>query len=225
MTYQEASKIGTVCEGYIRCTYALVCTAPSRQARIWSLQKGDMSMVNAAKEDLNASISGRSMMMMELPIVTAKDIQMRKDWIKVRLTDEALESIIDHCVPEKVAVEWKVYFVYAKKKGGDRQYQYTTTKDPGSVVWGKTALGYYTAEVSKYATNIKGVEDAEKKFGKEFYVQEALIDWVPVNADKIKAEVYKDGRVVELNTAIQAAKKKLDNAKAILAMASVTMII
>lgn len=60
-----------------------------------------------------------------------------------------------------------------------------------------------------------------------FYVKPVAFNWYPTTIDDVQIDAEgEDGTIqIPLTEAIRAAKKKLDNAKAILAMASATMII
>lgn len=182
MTYQEASKIGSVLDGYIKCTYAMLHDA--KGGKLFSLQHADITRQNSAKEDFNKSVSAAADVNTDdtfwiedfAVVYTDPELEQPKDdrWVAVRLTDKALDVL-----------NKKIRRTGEQVRSGWQQF-------------------------SKYGV---------------YYVKKCAIEWIPTNADNQKVEIIKDGKITQLNADIQAAKKKLDNAKAILAMASATMII
>lgn len=173
MTYEQANKIGSVVEGYVKCTYAMLYDL--KNAKVFSIQHRDSSR-NTAKNEFNATVGAAS-------DLNADEIFYIED-IAVVQTDPTLEQPKDDRFAAVRLTEKGVEILNKKSK----------------------------------RTKHFSVDDV-------FQVKKCAIDWIPVNADNQKLEIVKDGKITQLNAEIQAAEKKYKQAKAILAMASATMII
>lgn len=97
MTYQEAIKIGSKCEGYIKCTYAEI-HSPSL-GKVFSFQRKNIFRRSADLQNINATFSvgsnnpDETFYVIEMPIFKAIGPANDPKWIKVRLTDEACDYV------------------------------------------------------------------------------------------------------------------------------------
>lgn len=192
MNYADAFKIGSKCDGYIKCTYAKL-HSPDLGV-LFSLQRGyfyqnkarvdfnelmdaDTETVNknsgATKyAQLNTDASGY--ITVDVPIVKATEhieIQKENDFVPVTLTNEAIQ-VIARLVKQK---------------------------------------------------NPKTQDLADTIKNGTFYVKACAIDWIPTNADVYVQDP--NGRMVKLADKLEAARKRMETAKAILATAATLTII
>ena len=181
MTYEQANKIGSVVEGYVKCTYAMLYDL--KNAKVFSIQHRDSSR-NTAKNEFNATVGAAS-------DLNADEIFYIEDFAVVQ-TDPTLEQPKDDRFAAVRLTEKGVAILNQKSKRTKKEKYY----------------------------NVKhfSVDDV-------FQVKKCAIDWIPTNADNQKVEIVKDGKLISLEHQIEVSKAKLDKAKAILAMASATMII
>ena len=192
MKYADAFKIGSKCDGYIRCTYAKLHN--SDMGAVFSLQRGYFYK-NKARVEFNELVdadaetayqnSGATKyaqlntdawgyLIVDVPIVKAAEhieIQKENDFVPVTLTNEAIQVI-------------------AKL-------------------------------VKRNNAKTQDLADAIKKG--TFYVKACAIDWIPTNADAYVQ--YPNGKMVKLADQLEAARKRLETAKAILATAATLTII
>ncbi len=84
---------------------------------------------------------------------------------------------------------------------------------------------YAPVELTKQAAAlIDGLSKYPPMLGDQVYVKKTAIRWVPATIDGVVI-VDENGNEIDLTAQIAAAKKRVDNAKAILAMATATIII
>ena len=74
--------------------------------------------------------------------------------------------------------------------------------------------------------NKKGYEELRKalQYGETVYVKECAIDWIPTDVQNVTI-TDPDGNEIKLTDALEAARKRLERAKAILAAATTVSII
>lgn len=242
MTYEQAHKIGTAFDGYIKCTYAELHS--TQLARVWSLQKSAL-VYSTAKEDLTQAVSaadetywitdgGR---VVDFPIVQFEgDPVYSPDgkWIQVYTTDYTRDFIYS-----KAAVKLQRLMGNLSKANDRCEDAYITLKDlqirydNNRDVWvnsmediefqkAKKQLEYAQQKYDEYNAYCNDLADALEN---PVYVKACAIDWIPTNADKMRLEVENDGRIIELNAAIEAAEQKMKTAKAALIAAAGTALI
>ena len=180
MNYADAFKIGSKCDGYIKCTYAKLHNTD--MGAVFSLQRGYFCQ-NKARVDFNNAIGvspaeqntdAFGYLTMDIPIVKVAEhieIQKENDFVPVTLTNEAIQVIAR----------------LVKRKNPKTQ----------------------------------DLADAIKK-GK-FYVKACAIDWIPTNIDAYTRD--QNGQMVKLADQLEAARKRMETAKAILATAATLTII
>lgn len=192
MNYADAFKIGSKCDGYIKCTYAKL-HSPDLGA-LFSLQRGYFYQ-NKARVDFNELMDADTekahqnsdatqyaqlntdvwgYLTIDVPIVKAAEhieIQKENDFVPVALTNEAIQVIARLVKPSS-----------------------TKTQDLADAI----------------------------KNGK-FYVKACAIDWIPTNADVYVQDP--NGQMVKLADRLEAARKRMETAKAILATAATLTII
>lgn len=179
MSYEEAFKIGSVCDGYVKCTYAELYDAVQKELpggnrifpKLFSLQKRFAS----AEHTIGTTIG----LNYEYPIVTADTYVSDTKYVPVYLTTEAAEYI-NHVIS-------------SSKKRSEK--------------W----------------DGLEGLVQA----GDMFNVKACAIDWMPTKMDNIViTEKDKNGntREVKLDDALEAARKKMENAKALLLASGGTLL-
>lgn len=184
MNYADAFKIGSKCDGYIKCTYVQLFA----KGAIFSLQRGYFYQ-NKARVDFNNAIGANSgqvysdipnnadasgYLTVDVPIVKAAEhieIQKENDLVPVTLTNEAIQVIAKLVKPKN-----------------------EKTQDLANAI----------------------------KNGK-FYVKACAVDWIPTNADAYIKDP--NGQMVKLADRLEAARKRMETAKAILATAATLTII
>ena len=172
MTLQEALKIGSSADGYIKCTYARI---HSTDGYDWSLQRKTYER-NVAKTEFESAVSDvneATVFVQDYPVCVADSINPGSKMVNVYLTDYARNTI-------------QTQLYGSKGKQHDIPYQFTKALDG---TW---------------------------------EVKEVAIDWIPT--DVVNAVIMQGGIPVDLQEALEAAKKKVDNAKALLALAGTTLI-
>lgn len=261
MKYNEAFKIGSKADGFVKCTYAQL--ANYSHGVVWSLQKAHYEQKNT---DAQVQIA------FDVPVVKADTFvpdATEKDWIPVKLTTAAIEIMYKRIAPslaktyqkmviyaqciDTTGMEKDKAFSYYSNGFRHKLYQkgdiikvreitnstntfytlkdfysnkelkaelYKTSKYPFPIKWFK----YYYALEGAVAKR----EDLEElvdtlKSGEEFYVKAAAIDWQPSNIEN--ASIVQNGKEILLSDALAAAKKKVEQAKAILAGAATISII
>lgn len=100
MTYEQANKIGTVVEGYVKCTYAMLYDLKS--ARVFSIQHSDSSR-NTARNEFNATVGAASDLNADeifyiedfAVVQTDPELEQPKDdrFAAVRLTEKGVEIL------------------------------------------------------------------------------------------------------------------------------------
>ena len=183
MNYADAFKIGSKCDGYIKCTYVQLFA----KGAIFSLQRGYFYQ-NKARVDFNNSDLANSIgaspaeqntdasgyLTVDVPIVKAAEhieIQKENDLVPVTLTNEAIQVI---------------------------------------------------AKLVK-RNNAKTQDLADAIKNGKFYVKACAVDWIPTNADAYVQDP--NGQMVKLADRLEAARKRMETAKAILATAATLTII
>ena len=181
MRYEDALKIGTSVEGYVRCTYAKLHDV--KGGFLYALQRGDFYNKSAAHEQASEALG----------ITTDEIVKAGTDYVAF-VEDMPVVKAVGAGHDEKhVEVQLTPYcqsrlYAQAKKR---------KSKD-------------HIAEILSKNTT--------------FMVKECAIDWFPTNIDAVVV-TDKDGKTVTLNVALEKAKKRLDQAKAILAAAGTFAII
>ena len=106
MTYQEASKIGKVLDGYIKCTYALLYNE-SHKGRFFSLQARH-TKTNQVYEDFAASLGASDeevAVTYQVPVVqAAANMIDERNYVPVMLTDYALNLVANKLVRQRAAL-------------------------------------------------------------------------------------------------------------------------
>lgn len=178
MNYADAFKIGSKCDGYIKCTYVQLFA----KGAIFSLQRGYFyqnkarvdfnNAIGASPAEQNADASGY--LTVDVPIVKAAEhieIQKENDLVPVTLTNEAIQVIAKLVKPK----------------------------------------------------NAKTQDLADAIKNNKFYVKACAVDWIPTNADAYIKDP--NGQMVKLADRLEAARKRMETAKAILATAATLTII
>lgn len=236
MSYEEAFKIGSVCDGYVKCTYAELYDSVQKELpggnrifrKLFSLQK----RFAAAEHTIGATIG----LNYEYPIITADTYVPDTKYVPVYLTTEAAEYINHVISRSKKRSEikiWQVVRVYDRNYvpgdhvvnyAGDRVIVYEGTEEPDMSKYTDDGLSHYekTQAVSKW----DGLEGLVKA-GDMFNVKACAIDWMPTKIDNIViTETDKNGntREFKLEDALEAARKKMENAKALLLASGGTLL-
>lgn len=114
MNYADAFKIGTKCDGYIKCTYAKLHNTD--MGAVFSLQRGYFYQ-NKARVDFNNAIGASpaeqntdasGYITVDVPIVKAAehiDIQKENDFVPVTLTNEAIQVIAKLVKPKNAKTQ------------------------------------------------------------------------------------------------------------------------
>lgn len=240
MSYEEAFKIGSVCDGYVKCTYAELYDSVQKELpggnrifrKLFSLQK----RFAAAERTIGTTISFNY----EYPIVTADTYIPDSKYVPVYLTDEAVEYI-NHVISRvKMRSEmngkfkiWQVVRVYDRNYvsgdhvvnyAGDRVIVYEGTDEPDMSKYTDDSLLHY--EKIQAVSKWDGLEGLVKA-GDMFNVKACAIDWMPTKIDNIViTETDKNGntREVKLEDALEAARKKMENAKTLLLASGGTLL-
>ena len=235
MSYEEAFKIGSVCDGYVKCTYAELYDAVQEELpggnrifrKLFSLQKRFW----AAEHTIGATI----FLHYVYPIVTADTYVPDTKYVPVYLTDEAAEYInhvINRGKKRKEIKIWQVVRVFDRNYvpgihvvnyAGDRVIVYEGKEEPD--------MSKYTDDVWSHYEKIQDSKWAELeglvKAGDTFIVKACAIDWMPTKIDNVViTETDKNGntREVKLDDALEAARKKMENAKALLLASGGTLL-
>ena len=236
MSYEEAFKIGSVCDGYVKCTYAELYDAVQKELpggnrifrKLFSLQK----RWAAAERTIGATIS----LNYAYPIVTADTYVPDTKYVPVYLTDEAAEYI-NHVISrgkkrEEIKI-WQVVRVYDRNYApgdhvvnyaGDRVIVYEGKEEPDMSKYTDDGLSHY--EKIQAVSKWDGLEGLVKA-GEMFNVKACAIDWMPTKIDNVFiTETDKNGntREVRLDDALEAARKKMENAKALLLASGGTLL-
>lgn len=180
MTFEQASKIGTNLDGYVKCTFAELHSPTG--GKLFSIQHA--AVENAARVAFNAAVSaanpnvdGTVYLTKDIPVVVATgELSPDGKWAKCTLTENA-RTIINN----QILKGWR------SRKG-------------------------------------RGKEPSTFSRGEAVYVKTVAIDWIPTDINAV--EIIGNGGVpVRLTDALAAAKKRLDQAKAILAATATITII
>ena len=180
MTYQDAFKIGSKIEGYVKCTYAILHNA--KYGHDFSLQRRNVTQSaghTQAQQALGAP--EETIYTIDVPVVKATENAGDKKFVPVVLTSYARDVIYQKTKSKKA---------YDEYDGSTRQY--------------------YRDEL------IKGTL--------QFEVMSSAIDWFPTDITNVMI-TDENGNEILLSDALAAAKKKLDEAKAILATAGLATVI
>ena len=175
MRYEDALKIGTSVEGYVRCTYAKLHDV--KGGFLYALQHNDFDNKSAAHEQASQALG-----------VT---------------TDEIVKTGTDY-----VAFVEDIPVVKAVGAGHDAKHVEVQLTP------------YCQSRLYAQAKKRKSKDHIEELLSKNttFMVKEVAIDWFPTNIDGAFIE-DKDGNLITIDVALEKAKKRLDQAKAILAAA------
>lgn len=282
MNYADAFKIGSKCDGYIKCTYAKLHN--SDMGAVFSLQRGYFYQ-NKARVDFNNAIGASpaeqntdasGYITVDVPIVKAAEhieIKKENDFVPVTLTDNAIEVISRLLSQKPRTTKYLVYKVWIvdRYEGGDKnvygdmyggkqhhvgdrelametynpeelksweqysrdnstEYYYTQGgRGKGSTKasrWTEETQkrGWY-AEVEKQMAKNPRTEELISAIQEDrtFYVKACAVDWIPTNADAYVRDP--NGQMVKLADRLEAARKRLETAKAILATAATLTII
>ena len=240
MSYEEAFKIGSVCDGYVKCTYAELYDSVQKELpggnrifrKLFSLQK----RWAAAERTIGATIS----LNYAYPIVTADTYVPDAKYVPVYLTDEATEYI-NHVISRSKRLSeilgrikiWQVVRVYDRNYvpgdhvvnyAGDRVIVYEGKEEPD--------MSKYTDDVWSHYEKIQAVSKWDGlegliKAGEMFNVKACAIDWMPTKIDNIvitETDKNVNTREVKLEDALEAARKKMENAKALLLASGGTLL-
>ena len=236
MSYEEAFKIGSVCDGYVKCTYAELFDGTQKELpggnrifrKLFSLQK----RFAAAEHTIGATIG----LNYEYPIVTTDTYFPNAKYVPVYLTDEAAEYI-NHIISlgkkrEEIKI-WQVVRVYDHNYvpgdhivnyAGERFVVYEGTEEPDMSKYTDDGFSHY----EKIQAGSKWAELAGLvKAGDTFNVKVCAIDWMPTKIDNVFiTETDKNGntREVKLDDVLEAARKKMENAKALLLASGGTLL-
>lgn len=236
MSYEEAFKIGSVCDGYVKCTYAELFDGIQKELpggnrifrKLFSLQNNFASAERTIGETVFFNYS--------FPIVTADTYISDAKYVPVYLTDEAAEYI-NHVISrgkkrEEIKI-WQVVRVYDRNYvpgdhvvnyAGDRVVVYEGTEEPDMSKYTDDGLSHY----EKIHAGSKWAElEGLVKAGDTFNVKACAIDWMPTKIDNVFiTETDKNGntREVRLDDALEAARKKMENAKALLLASGGTLL-
>ena len=270
MNYADAFKIGSKCDGYIKCTYVQLFA----KGAIFSLQRGyfyqNKARVDFNNSDLANSIGANSgqvysdipnnadasgYITVDVPIVKAAEhieIQKENDLVPVTLTNEAIQVIRQLLKQSRKVPKYLIYKVWLINYGGIyehnqeihykgerqivletfdqkdldewRQYDYNHSVKPGTGEFTQEAIerGWYT-EIETQRVIDPRTEELISGTGKTFYVKACAVDWIPTNADAYVQDL--NGQMVKLADRLEAARRRMETAKAILATAATLTII
>ena len=246
MTYNDACKIGSNIEGYVKCTYAKLNEIEI--GFIFAFQRdytqtstghesgrniGDIVDVNELARD-GADVHT---FVIDAPIVKATASDGEKN-VVVQLTPygrDILYKKLSHShVKEKTRTVYVVWRVYDKPIYSYNGNQRITLRNAGDrvLVWQKYDKPdmslYENADKYHYELEEKQVSSGERQevLNKildgtaRFLVKECAIDWFPTNISNVLVSDPNTGKQVSIDVAIDDAKKRLDRAKAILAGAT-----
>lgn len=181
MKYQDAIKIGSVLDGYIRCTYMELFDAP---------------------EQINGSMRYRKLFSLQAKFITHE------------------HYYVPVSNPENIGVEVLFPVVVTEKDSG-----YAESNKYVPVYLDTRAAKYILSKCWKRDENSAyAIIMARLENGEPFYVEKDAIDWMPQNLDNT-TEVDDDGIVINVSEELEEARKKMENAKAILIAAGGSLLL
>ena len=247
MTYNDACKIGSKIEGYVKCTYAKLNEI--EQGFIFAFQRhytqqtstGHESGRNIGYMDVNElAREGADVhtFVIDAPIVKATASDGEKN-VEVQLTPYGRDLLYKKFSKgsrkgDRTITVYVVWQVWDKPSYSYNGNQRITLHDAGDrvLVWQKYDKPdmslYENADKYHYELEEKQVSSGERQevLNKildgtaRFLVKECAIDWFPTNISNVLVTDPNTGKQVSIDVAIDDAKKRLDRAKAILAGAT-----
>ena len=231
MTYEKSFKIGSQADGYIRCNHTIVMDADGN--KLFSFNRKGFDGMRTPDPNANFKIE------VEYPLVSANAYIEGAELLPVLLTQEAVRFIQSklQALKQKKYRVYRVYDNYAKEgdvdyKPGDRRLmQETYTKpvviktwqqDPTNTItynpkkgWKDTDIYHHEVEIEMvdqphYATLRDICDNYKTAF---VYVRPENVDWIPTRVDLVLADE------------IEAARKKMENAKSLLIAAGAASLI
>ena len=241
MSYEEAFKIGSVCDGYVKCTY--VELYDFTHGYKFAFQKAsviDHKIVNLDASGVTISY--------EFPLFTAEYHERKeKDerLVPVRLTNECIDYVLKEIgsrakpfvLRQKV---WRITGTYpAKAAHGNHTY---VTYERKQVQY-NPETNYNDIDHPEALYNTAGMPTGEyrwyvietyKEYGEHpliesiknneiFYVKAVAVDWRATDITNVVI-TDPDGKEVKLDDALEAARKKMENAKALLLASGGTLL-
>ncbi len=253
MTYDKAFEIGSAATGYVKCTYARLYNAEN--GVMFSLQHNDIIGVTNVNTDARITfdidlpvveavgyIPGNRSVPVRLT-TAARDLIRTKLRNYKRTRTVLRTNIYVKCwtkaaMPDYLGSKWNLGQIKKVRtiEGAEqnkvraqfypnhelRAELYRTEDYPEDIRW----FRYYweeektTEPIESVANLLRVVENREI-----CYVPASAIDWIPDNIENATVINPTTGTEIKLSDRIADAKKKVENAKAILAMAATTIII
>lgn len=244
MRYDEAFKIGTKIEGYVKCAYAEVWLpkiveldfTKEKFDKAFALQ-GQHYRTNQQKADWEEELQKVGYMsedadvinfVTEIPVAVATErVQYQKgERVPVKLTKECRETIIEKInKPKYWQNKYFVYKVYPKTNLREefRQKVYEGWNKPDMTKYVDTKEYTYKMEYKREVndTYYKLIEAI--KADATFYVKPCALDWVPVDVTNMTYVI--DGVALNLDDALALAYKKMQDAKHLCIGAGLTTLI
>ena len=249
MRYADAFKIGSKVEGYIKCTYAEIHSPEfgllfSFNNTVWAKLSAaaktglNIGVGSMSDGDFAIHAGGQEVY---IPVVnTDKFVGAEEKFVPVTLTKLAYQYIkkqieiafskskapnAKHLRAYKRVIEYQLCRVwdkaYATYKVGSYEIVLSwidVDSKPDISNYTDTNLYHYEIrQESKIIPSPEMVQFLERGETAIFYVKQAAIDWYPTDIEN--AVIENEGVVVNLNIALEKAKQKYENAKAILAAA------
>lgn len=254
MRYDEAFKIGSECDGYIRCSYAELHNP--EYGKLFSLQKS-IYRKSDAQDDVNAALQGigtkikeggdvlETNIQFDIPLVYADTYVPDEKWVPVRLTPDAIEYLVQIIkAKDKHTTKWRtVYRIYkcSYKYDNTKEYihrelyrtQFVKPEYDLKEFWPKEALNSPLAQGNDYWYEFEEAKEQVTSYqglidclrnGKEFYVKHVAIDWIPTNIENVTV-TDEEGVEIYLEDALAEAESKMNQAKALLGVAAASNVV
>ena len=228
MTYEKSFKIGSQADGYIRCNHTIVMDADGN--KLFSFNRKGFDGMRTPDPNANFKIE------VEYPLVSANAYIEGAELLPVLLTQEAVRFIQSklQALKQKKYRVYRVYDNYAKDgdvdyKPGDRRLMQETYTAPVIIPknaqnsslllkvdgWKDTDIYHHEVETEMvdqphYATLRDICDNYKTAF---VYVRPENVDWIPTKVDLVLADE------------IEAARKKMENAKSLLIAAGAASLI
>ena len=232
MTYREAFKIGSRCDGIIRCTYA--CLYDRDGKALFSLQRKQASYETqpGMMFDINSGIvtyAGRDAdiqgaITYDLPLVIADHVSDER-LVPAHMTDQAIEIITNACAKIR-AIKYIIYMV--NDLTGEKtkmQETYNLTQSDQNY-WLRKRTQTYHHEIEKedaIAPKYRRLSEILEK-RETVYIRPLAFDWAPLNIENATI-TNENGEIVNLNIAVEQAENKLKQAKTLLALSAAATLI
>lgn len=223
MTFEQASKIGTAMDGYVKCTYAEI-HSPSA-GKLFSIKRSECTGIRGEVNEVVADVDGEAAIVFDIPIVhTDMDMPFSPDgkWISCAMNLYAVDIIMAMVGKKQHALEKhyeRLAAVY-RKRAEIFSRLHVGQKRVESV---RNEMLKAEERARRYAQYVADLKNA--LVNQVVYVKPVAIDWIPANIDNMDVNVLQGAKVIDLKNAVHESEEKLSKAKKLLLAAGVVNII